>query len=576
MSTKRRPPSPKTHHRDWLRSPFALTLASGLLLYLSFPPWGLSAVVWLAPTFWLTLIRKPELTGRWLWGQIWAGSLVHWLLVLEGIRKAHWANNFGWLALAGYLAVYLPLFIWLARVAVHRLRVPLVVAAPVIWTGLELVRAHMITGFSMAQLGHALVNWIALIQISDLFGAYGVSFVVMLVCAGFLQSLAEPKPLRRYWPIAVAVLVLALTAAYGVVCLRHQTPAGARSLKVALLQGTVDKVFEFNPARNERTFRTYLALAEQARDRRPDLDLIVWPESVFTANTPELIVESDPSPPEGVPLDAAEYRRRIEMTRTDFERKVRSTAERINRIWRDGKFATLDISQIVGCETVVVGGPGTLDYNATLLIDSKGNLRDRYYKMHPVMFGEYVPFGDIFPWLYRLTPLPQGLSIGKSPSSFEIKGFRISPSVCFESSVPHLIRGHVAELGDQGVEPDLLVNVSDDGWFWGSAILDFQLAGAVFRAVELRRPFLVSANAGISALIDSRGRIVQQGRRRNDQALLADVPQDRQTSVYLRTGDLSSGLCLAACVAVALYAIAARFVTKSIYRANPTGPNVAT
>lgn len=577
MSTKRRRPSPETRTaRDWLRSPFALTLASGLLLYLSFPPWGLSAVVWLAPVFWLILVRRPELKGRLLWLQIWAGSLVHWLLVLEGIRKAHWANNFGWLALAGYLAVYLPLFIWLTRVAVHRLRIPLVFAAPVIWMGLELARGHVITGFSMAQLGHALVNWIVLIQISDLFGAYGVSFVVMLVCAGVFQSLAEPKPLRRFWPATVALLVLALTAAYGVVCLRHPTPSNTGALKVALLQGTVDKVFEFNPVRNERTFRTYFAMAEQARDRRPDLDLIIWPESIFTANTPELIVESDPSPPEGVPLGVAEYRQRIEQTRADFKRKVRNTAERINRIWRNGQFAQLDISQIVGCETVVLGGRKTLDYNATLLIDPKGDLRDRYYKMHPVMFGEYVPFGDIFPWLYRVTPLPQGLSSGKAPSSFEVKGFRISPSVCFESSVPHLIRRHVAELASRGVEPDMLVNVSDDGWFWGSAILDFQLAGGVFRAVELRRPFLVSANAGITALIDSRGRIVQQGKRHTDQALLVEVPHDRQTSVYLRSGDLSSGLCLAACVAIALYAIAARFLTKSVYRANPTGSSIAT
>ena len=89
----------------------------------------------------------------------------------------------GWLALSAYLAIYLPIFVGLSRVAVHRLSVPLWLAAPVVWTGLELARAHLLTGFLMASLAHTQVNWTMLIQISDLVGEYGVDFVVMLVAA---------------------------------------------------------------------------------------------------------------------------------------------------------------------------------------------------------------------------------------------------------------------------------------------------------------------------------------------------------------------------------------------------------
>ena len=82
-----------------------------------------------------------------------------------------------------YFAFYLPLFVGLARVAVHRLRVPVILAAPVVWTGLELARGRLLSGMTMASLGHTQYRWIGLIQLSDLAGAYGVSFVVMLVAA---------------------------------------------------------------------------------------------------------------------------------------------------------------------------------------------------------------------------------------------------------------------------------------------------------------------------------------------------------------------------------------------------------
>jgi apolipoprotein N-acyltransferase len=199
------------------------------------------------------------------------------------------------------------------------------------------------------------------------------------------------------------------------------------------------------------------------------------------------------------------------------------------------------------------------DYNSALLIDPRGEIRDRYYKMHPVMFGEYVPFGRAVPWLYRLTPLRQGLTAGTTPRAFKVGEFRLSPSICFESTVPHLIRGQVVQLARQGTPPDLLVNVTDDGWFWGSSILDLQLACAAFRAVELRRPFLVAANTGISAQIDGSGIVLQRGPRRAKQILVANVRPDRRWSGYQRWGDLPAGVCFAASLGLLLGGFARRF-----------------
>ena len=153
-----------------------------------------------------------------------------WMGVLHFLRLPHWATSFGWVALSFYFAFYLPVFVGLSRVAVHRLRVPVILAAPIVWTGLELARGHLLTGMSMACLGHTQYRWIELIQLSDLAGAYGVSFVVMFVAA----SLARMLPMlssanaphcnaggrfgecsQSLWPLLPAAAMLAAAMLYG-------------------------------------------------------------------------------------------------------------------------------------------------------------------------------------------------------------------------------------------------------------------------------------------------------------------------------------------------------------------------
>src|SRR5439155_15698618 len=147
------------------------------------PPLNLPWLAWVAPIAWLWLVRWPQLPGWRPYVAIWLAGFAHWLLMLEGIRLAHPALYAGWIALAAYLGVYLPVFVGLTRVAVHRRKVSLVVAAPIVWVGLELLRGHLITGFSMGLLAHTQAEFPRLIQISDLAGGYTLSFVIMLVAA---------------------------------------------------------------------------------------------------------------------------------------------------------------------------------------------------------------------------------------------------------------------------------------------------------------------------------------------------------------------------------------------------------
>jgi apolipoprotein N-acyltransferase len=128
---------------------------------------------------------------------------------------------------------------------------------------------------------------------------------------------------------------------------------------------------------------------------------------------------------------------------------------------------------------------------------------------------------------------------------------RISPSICYEDVLPQVIRGQIRFLADEGREPHVLVNLTNDGWFWGSSELDMHLVCAVFRAVEFRKPVLVAANTGLSAWIDGDGRILARGPRREKTIILAEVGPDPRCSWYLRIGDWPAGCCLGACVVLA-------------------------
>ncbi len=550
--------------QPWWRSTLALASASGLLLWASFPPLDWWPLAWLAPLFWLALIRRPRLAGRWPYAAIWLAGFAHWLLMLQGIRLANPALYLGWFALSGYLAVYLVLFVGLTRFAVHRWGVSIVLAAPAVWTGLELARGYALTGFSMALLAHTQIHWNLLIQIADLCGAYGVSFTIMAVAACLARTVpdaASSQPRRwTIWPLGVAALVLAAVLGYGLVPRAADRPAATDiRLRVALIQSSFDTIFEANPDRDREVFARYLELSRQAIEQHPDVDLVVWPESVFTGTLGDVVWEGPLQPPADFPRSPEEFREIVLSWKEAFAGKARYAAETVNGPTRQGR-QTPGISLIVGTDTQEFRGAQTARYNSALVISPTGEITARYFKMHRVVFGEYIPFGQNLPWLYRLTPMPSGLTPGPGPKAFSVPPATLAPGICFESTVPHLTRRQVVQLQHEGDPPGCLINVTNDGWFWGSSILDFHLACAVFRSVENRLPMLVAANTGLSAGIDARGRVVARGPRRDEAILRVEVAAQPAQTLYQRGGDLFALICLVFCAAVGVVSTAGRWI----------------
>ncbi len=541
--------------RRWL--PFWLTLASGLLVWAALPPLGWWPLGWLAPFGWLVLIQLERLPGRRPYWGIYFATFLFWVLTLQGIRLAHWANYFGLVALSGYLGIYVPLSIAVARVACHRWRIPLLVAAPVVWVGFEVARAYGPLGFSLALLGQTQVKQLVMIQVADLFGPYTVSLVIMFAASCALRMLPTKCRGWAWWPVVPLVVSLALVWGYGRYRLAQTLPPSDRAaLRVALIQGSIDTVFDSDPQGPWKTLEQYIELTERATDQYQPLDLVVWPETMFPI--PDVLVDEGGAPRIEPPLDP----QRVDDLQRAYQQIVRNRVRQINEPadeQPDGpNGARRPTSWVFGAAVWQLGDYPARRFNAAELVDPQARIVGRYFKVHPVIFGEYVPFGDVFPALYHFFPLPSGLTPGREPVAWDVNGLRVSPSICFESTMPHLMRWQVAELARRGESPDVLVNLTNDGWFWGSSILDMQLDCAVMRAVELRRPVLVAANTGFSAWIDGNGTVLAKGPRRATETLLAKVVPDGRASWYVFWGDLPALGCTLFCLIAAAYGLARR------------------
>jgi len=533
--------TPDDGRRVWL-----LALAGAVTMFLAQPPADLWWLAWLAPLPWLALVTTVRLDGPRPWLAIWTGGFIHWLFTIHWLRLPHPATSIGWVALAAYLACYVPLFVWAARRLVHGRGWPLVPAAALAWMACEQLRGTVLGGFSFGMLGHTQWRWTTLIQLADACGAVGVSGLVMAVAAACMTVLAR-GPRRELAAGAAAGAAMILALAYGSLRLAAAPVAQDRPLDVLLVQGSIDTELKHDPdkaidvAQHYDTL-TLEGLAVTGTASRPDL--IVWPETMWrwpvlaidpAEHLPEPVVEEMLGPAaEGDSDTDRQARCRAALERQRFE-ALETFAMRYGTTW------------LVGVDRQVVtprATGGAEHFNSGLFLDAEGRPVACYDKMHPVMFGEYVPLAETFPVLYRITPLPAGLSAGAAPVAVEIAGYEVAPTICYETALPEAIRGLVRSLAARGRRPDVIVNLTNDGWFWGSSELDMHLAAAIFRAIEVRTPLVIAANTGFSAAIDGSGRLLERGPRRQTATLRAAVRRDGRSSPWLAWGSLPVWLCV--------------------------------
>ena len=537
---------------------FKAGLLSMVAMWLSFPPVGWSWLAWIGPIPILILIVKKNLARlaenvqdsevpvvpRWTYWKLFLVGLLYWLGTFYFIPIPHPALYGGWLLVSLYMGIYTPMLVGVSRLLVHQLRCPALLIVPIVWTGIEWIRCRFATGMGMVCLSHSQYQQPVLIQVADLSGAYTLTFAMVFVVTGltvavnsFLDRSVVPKasdfkPGRKMLdPVAVAIVLsvamLASVIGYGKYRLGEvtsQIKSNSESnddgdvVQVGLVQTSFDVVFEaLTKEKLDRRWNEIQSLCLRSLQRNPKPQLLVWPEGVFAG-----FVDYLSDGPYGT----------VQEIEQELQFMVGAAKGELQR----------------PDQTPVIAGILTKDpqksqaFNAAVHFDSSGLIQQRYYKQHLVMFGEYVPLADQVPLISRLSPMGRNLNVGNKYETFTIRNVNFAPSICFETTVPHLIRRQINELESTDVQVDAMVNLTNDGWFFGTSCLDFHLACNVFRAVEMRKHHLVCANTGLSAHIDPAGRLLQLTKRRQPDVLVVPVYKTKGMgtvgSWYRRFGDI--------------------------------------
>jgi len=461
---------------------------AGVLLVASFAPFSCATCGWIAlvPAWWVITrserARRQPIRHGYLVGLIYFGGTFWWISNVTAIGAF-----FLVLYLALYPAIWFLLVVRLiprpqkgasASVLFHAL------AAAALWVMLEWWRSWFLTGFNWNELGISQGPSVVFRQLAAFGGVHLISFVLVTVnvlwaegVLGIVRTLQEKRIVRASLPFAAALFVVAVCFALG---WHHlQRPRGATpwsGLTFACIQPNIPQIpydeskpyIDFQNTETAALERTEkLSLDVVAEKEKPDL--LIWPEAMID---------------EGV-----------------FQDRPLNEAVHDICLAYGGYF-------LLGSQDFDIGGGHKL-YNCAYLFTPHGEQYEEYRKTRLVILGEFLPFGDTFPWLRKLVGVGMDFTPGPGPKLFTMKTppLTFSPLICFEDTLPE-VADRAARLG-----PDFFVTITNDGWYrgwcaaWG---VRQHLEHAVFRCVEHDRPMIRCANTGISCVIDRDGTVVSR------------------------------------------------------------------
>lgn len=448
--------------------PWRVILAStfsGFFLALAYPRPDFSAIAWIALVpLCLCMHERPFWSG-FAAGIGFFGLVLYWLnIVMVSFGHLHpLLSLICYLLLVAYLSLFFAGVSWSAVYLQRRLQLHLALTFPILWVAAEYLRAHLLSGFPWALLGYSQQSWLESIQSADLFGVYGISYLLALVnvtIALVIVALREHRSMPRF-AVSAAILLFAANFFYGYSALQGHLSRRDQTLVTTLVQGNIDQSIKWDPAFVQETVNRYRDLSLAAA-REYHSQLIVWPESA----TPFYYQDESPLSAE-VRQVALETQSALIFGSPAYEKRT------------DGRWHFL---------------------NSAFLLNGKGETLDRGDKVHLVPFGEYVPLKSLLPFVNKLVEGIGDFSAGTiHPLRFGAN--RIGLLVCYEGIFPELARAAV----NQG--SDLLVNVTNDAWYGQSSAPFQHLSMARFRAIENRIWLVRAANTGISAFIDPAGSI---------------------------------------------------------------------
>lgn len=499
---------------SFLRNPYLLAVLTGLALWFSFPGsgglWPLLLIALIPLLFGLQTgtTRQAALCGLTC-GMAHFILLLYWIVTVLGTYGglAWYLSGPALLLLALYMGLYYSLFAALSQAALKIF--PAAGALwllPALWVGLDWLRSVLFTGFPWMDLGYALYSVPVAIQVADLIGHHGITYLLVFINT-LLFLLVRTWPSRRSLPLltAPACCLLAAVALYSQhrlaeVSAQHTAEASPR-MTIGVVQGNIDQSVKWSPSQQAETVRTYLALSESLLSSQPP-DLILWPETAL------------PFYPQMSDHMAA----------------------------LTGLVADRNLALLTGApwyEILDRKEKKILYYNSAVLLQPDGLFHGSYYKSHLVPFGEYVPLKQFLPFIAPLVQAVGDFSTGTIERPLTWKAARAGVLICYESVFPEISRQWV------NVGANVLINLTNDAWYGKSSAPYHSLAMAVLRAVETRRSLIRSANTGISAFISPTGSIDLQSEIFVPFAAARTVTLLEEKTFFVRYGHFFAPVCLA-------------------------------
>lgn len=373
---------------------------------------------------------------------------------------------------------------------------------PFSWVSLELIKAHAFTGFPWALAGYSLYKVLPLVQIADLTGVYGVSFLVVL-WGEFLFEIyflmkKEISLFRLIPSFLFTCLFTLFSYIYGIerISTIKEVVEKTEKKKVSLIQGNLEQDIKWSPEYTDFTMKVYLSLSQSAIEN--GAEIIVWPETA-------------------VPFFYQHDRR--------YKHKMKS----------------LVLNSSI---TLIFGSPayarekGEISYrNRIYLIDPDGE--EFYYdKLHLVPFGEYIPLKRIFKFAKRFVSAMGDMDAGKEIRLLPYGEHLIGGYICYEAIFPELVRN----FKKNGAE--IFINITNDAWFGKTSAPYQHISMAAFRSIENRVWTMRCANTGVSALISPYGEIKNPTPIFRRVYTSGEVNFLRIQTFYSRHGDIFPSICL--------------------------------
>lgn len=529
------------------KTAWLLAIFSGLLQILIFPLPNLYVLCWVATAPLVVAILRAQrpktlqlldssgivftpaspLQGfalGYVSGIVWYAGTCYW--IFETMHQYGGLSGFAALGVlilfCLYLALYSGAFGLLLTIAAGRRALShrrALLLAPFLWVALELARTR-ITGFPWNLLGTAQVDNIPLARIAGFTGVYGISFEIMLVNTAVAATFLVRRHRRQALLIAAMAAIFVLQAGRWL-----PVPVQAPERTALLVQENIPILDNSGWTKDyfENTLRelkhvTVQPMNSGASHGVKDLpgNLVVWPES------PAPFFSGDP------------------LFRDSISGLARET-----RSWI--------VSGAVGIQNAKQAPPlATTIFNSAVLVSPAGDWVSRYDKVHLVPFGEYVPFQRLFAFAGGLTKEVGDFQPGTSRTPLDAGGIKLGVFICYESIFPEEVR-QFARAGAQ-----VLVNISNDGWYGDSGAYAQHLNQSRMRAIENDRWLLLDTNTGVTASVDPNGRLVAQLPRKVRAALIAPYALSGVTTFYTRHGDWFAYLCAIISVVMLLTSISFR------------------